>query len=394
MISSSQITVSSTEGRLLDLLPVGAILLSEDFIVQRWNDTIVEWTGIDAESAVGTSLTELFPNIADRKYSERLRQVFSTGMPATYSPAFHKHFLPVSARHGLDEQMMIQQTEVRLFSREPALALVTIQDVSLQYIQLALLKKEQAALVKTRDELQGVVARLKETNQDLDDFNYIASHDLQEPLRKIISFGQLFEQSCQESLTDDGRQFLEFMRDASKRMKNLISDLLSLSRTSRSELQRADLDLNTCLEGVIDLLGHRIQTTSAEVVLPHLPTVSCDRRLIAQLFQNLIGNALKFTTEATPRVEITAARRENEWVLGVRDNGIGIDSSFQKRVFQPFHRLHGREEYEGTGIGLSICKKAVQRHDGEIWVDSAPGEGAHFQFTLPDRAPAEPQETV
>lgn len=394
MISSSQITVSSTEDRLLDLLPVGAILLSEDFVVQRWNNTIVEWTGIEAESAVGACLTELFPNIADRKYSERLRQVFSTGMPATYSPAFHKHFLPVSARHGLDEQMMIQQTEVRLFSREPALALVTIQDVSLQYIQLGLLKKEQAALVKTRDELQDVVAQLKETNQDLDDFNYIASHDLQEPLRKIISFGQLFEQSCQESLTDDGRQFLEFMRDASKRMKNLISDLLSLSRTSRSELQRADLDLNTCLAGVIDLLGHRIQTTKAEIVIPHLPTVSCDRRLIAQLFQNLIGNALKFIAEAAPRVEITAVRRENEWVLGVMDNGIGIDSSFRKRVFQPFHRLHGREEYEGTGIGLSICKKAVQRHDGEIWVDSAPGEGAHFQFTLPDRAPADPLETV
>lgn len=394
MISSSHQAISNTEDRLLDLLPVGAILLSEDFVVQRWNQTIADWTGIEAESAIGINLTQLFPNVADRKYSERLRQVFTTGMPATYSPAFHKHFLPVSARHGLDEQLMIQQTEVRLFAREPALALITIQDVSLQYIQLALLKKEQAALVKTKNELEDAVAQLKETNQDLDDFNYIASHDLQEPLRKIISFGQLFEQSCQESLTDDGRQFLEFMRDASKRMKNLISDLLSLSRTSRSELQYSDLDLNACLEGVIDLLGHRIETTDAEIVIPELPTVSCDRRLIAQLFQNLIGNALKFIADATPRVEVTAVRRDGEWVLGVKDNGIGIDSSFRKRVFQPFHRLHGREEYEGTGIGLSICKKAVQRHDGEIWVDSAPGEGAHFQFTLPDRVPAESPDTV
>lgn len=384
VIPTENVKMSVSETRTLDLLPLGAILISDDLTIQSWNQTIADWTGLGKEVAVGANLATLFPNVANRRYAERLHQVFSTGMPATYSPAFHKHFLPVPARHGLEDQLMIQQTEVRLFSRESDIALITIQDVSLQYVQLGLLKEKQAALVKTRDELQDVVARLEVSNQDLDDFNYIASHDLQEPLRKIVSFGQLFEQSCPDSLTEDGQQYLAFMRDASLRMKNLISDLLSLSRTSRSQLDYNELELNPCIDDVLQLLGHRIEITQAQIKVPQLPTVVCDRRLIAQLFQNLIGNALKFVADETPHIEVTAERHEGHWILGVKDNGIGIDDASLKRVFQPFHRLHGRGAYEGTGIGLSICKKAVHRHNGEIWVDSKPGEGAHFQFTLPD----------
>ncbi|MCR9200788.1 MAG: ATP-binding protein [Planctomycetaceae bacterium] len=377
--------ISSGEDRLLDLLPVGAFLIREDFVVVRWNRTVEEWTGMTAADAVGQPLTDLFPNVADGRYAERLRQVFSTGMPATYSPAFHKHFLPVPARHGLEDQLMVQQTEVRLFSREPALALVTIADVSLQYVQLGLLRAERAELVKTRDELKAAVQGLEASNRELDDFNYIASHDLQEPLRKIVSFSALLEKQCAEQLPDSGIQYLGFMSDAARRMKNLISDLLSLSRTSRAQLEPAELDLNQCVDDVLQLLGHRLESTGAQLQVPALPAVSGDRRLIAQLYQNLIGNALKFVTDETPRVELTAERGEGEWILGVLDNGIGISEDAAARIFQPFQRLHGRDEYEGTGIGLSICRKAVQRHNGRIWVESRPGEGAHFRFTLPDR---------
>lgn len=376
--------ITSGEDRLLDLLPVGAFLIREDFVVVRWNRTVEEWTGISTADAVGQRLTDLFPNVADGRYAERLRQVFSTGMPATYSPAFHKHFLPVPARHGLEDQLMVQQTEVRLFSREPAQALVTIADVSLQYVQLGLLRAERAELVKTRDELRAAVEGLEATNRELDDFNYIASHDLQEPLRKIVSFSALLEQQCADQLSDSGLQYLGFMSNAARRMKNLISDLLSLSRTSRAQLERAELDLNQCVEDVLPLVGHRIESTGAQLVVPELPTVAGDRRLIAQLYQNLIGNALKFITNETPRVELTVERGDREWILGVLDNGIGISEDAATRIFQPFQRLHGRDEYEGTGIGLSICRKAVQRHNGRLWVESRPGEGAHFRFTLPD----------
>ena len=390
---SEEPAITSGEDRLLDMLPVGAFLIAEDFTVRRWNRTVSDWTGMTAADAIGQKLTDLFPNVSDNRYAERLQQVFSTGMPATYSPAFHKHFLPVPARHGLEDQLMIQQTEVRLFSREPALALVTIQDVSLQYVQLGLLKAERAELVRTRDELKAAVSSLEQSNRELDDFNYIASHDLQEPLRKIVSFSSLFEQQCADQLSDNGRQYLGFMSDAARRMKNLISDLLSLSRTSRAELEWADVDLNVCVQDVLQLLGHRIESTEAEIIVPDLPTIACDRRLIAQLFQNLIGNALKFVTDKRPRVEITAERQTAAWRLGVKDNGIGIGESEAAKVFQPFLRLHGRDEYEGTGIGLSICRKAVQRHGGDICVVSRPGEGAHFLFTLPDvpREQAGPQ---
>jgi signal transduction histidine kinase len=370
--------------QLLDLLPLGSILLDADLVILSWNRTVADWTSITAESAIGQRLTDLFPNVANRQYAKRLQQVFSTGMPATYSPAFHRHFLPVPARHGFDNQLMIQETVVRLVSREPAIALITLQDVSLQYIQLNQVNQQKAALLKTREKLENAVESLRETNQDLDEFNYIASHDLQAPLAKIINFGWLLEESCGGQLSEEGKRSLEVICDSSRRMRDLISDLLSLSQAGRSQPEYEPVNVNECVHGVLELLGHRIETAKAEIEVADLPTVTCDRRLVSQLFQNLIENGLKFVADGLPRLSITADRLDNAWKFGVKDNGIGIDSKASSRIFQPFQQLNPRKDYYGTGIGLSICKKAVQRHGGEIWVESRPGEGAHFLFTIPD----------
>jgi len=366
----------------LDLLPTGALVIDSDLQIVQWNRTLVEWTSLAKEKAIDYKLTDLFPNLADHRYLERLTQVFTSGFPATYSAAFHKHFLPAPARHGLDCDLMIQQTEVRRLPESDNLALITVQDVSLQYLQLEQLKKERADLVQSQDEIAKINQELVERNQELDDFTRIASHDLQEPLRKITTFGKLFEANLPSELDDESKDYLFYMQDAARRMKLLIQDLMTLSRTGLMEPEHEQLNLHEIVSDVLNLLEVALTEKNASLEMDPLPVVAGDRRLITQLFQNLIGNALKFSDETAPRIKITTQTVEDQLVLGVKDNGIGIKAKQLERIFEPFVKLHSNDVYEGTGFGLSICRKAVTKHGGKIWVESAPGEGAHFKFTL------------
>lgn len=362
--------------QILDLLPNGALVIDETLCIIKWNRTLVEWTSISGEEAVGATLTELFPNLQQPRFLERLTQVFEGGFPATYSAAFHKHFLPVPARHGLDCKLMIQQTDVRrLDDGESKRALITIQDVSFQYLQLDQLKREQAALAKANQELL-------ERNRELDDFTRIASHDLKAPLRKITVFGDMLAENLEDKLDEDSRELLGYMQDSAAGMKQLIQDLMVLSSTSLREVKRECLDLNQLVEKVLDTLAIAIAEAKAEVRVDDLPTVEGDRRLISQLYQNLIDNALKFST-AQPIIRLSAACEGEEWILSVQDQGIGIQESQLQRIFDPFTKLHSRDEYAGSGFGLSICQKALTKLGGRIWVESTFGEGATFKFTLP-----------
>ncbi|WP_372894937.1 ATP-binding protein [Stieleria sp.] len=229
---------------------------------------------------------------------------------------------------------------------------------------------------------------LEEQNKELDQFTYIASHDLQEPVRKLVSFSRLLEQDIDGDLNEDAQRDLQFIVDAAKRMRSLVQALLELSRVGRSAMKHEPVDLEQCVDDALDSLELRIKETGAVITRDEFPTVIGDRTMLTQLYQNLVSNALKFTDEVSPTIQISVTQNEDHWVLGVRDNGIGMKPEYAERIFQPFQRLHNRGEYEGTGIGLSICKKTVQRHAGEIWVESEPGQGAHFRFSLPI---AEPQ---
>jgi light-regulated signal transduction histidine kinase (bacteriophytochrome) len=224
---------------------------------------------------------------------------------------------------------------------------------------------------------------LKEKNTELDRFTYIASHDLQEPVRNLVSYSRLLEQDLDGEINDNAKQDLEFIVDAAQRMRNLVQALLELSRVGRSALKQDTVDLDECVEFAINALHIRIVETNAQITRDELPTVIGDRTILSQLFQKLIGNALKFTPGERPEIHLTVRRQNDHWIVGVRDNGIGMKMEYAERIFQPFQRLHGRSEYEGTGIGLSICKKAIERHGGEIWVESEPGKGTHFRFALP-----------
>jgi len=227
---------------------------------------------------------------------------------------------------------------------------------------------------------------LNRSNRELEQFASVASHDLQEPLRKIQMFGGRLQQKCGANLSEDCQLCLEKMQDAATRMETLIQDLLSLSRITTKTRPFTNVRLNTVVAGVLSDLEARITNSGAQVEVAELPEVQADTLQMRQLFQNLIGNGLKFQRPNVPpfvKIASLTDSQNNQCTITIEDNGIGFESQYAELIFQPFQRLHGRSTYEGTGIGLSICRKIVERHGGTIRVESTPGQGTTFFITLP-----------
>ncbi len=226
---------------------------------------------------------------------------------------------------------------------------------------------------------------LKRSNEELQQFASVASHDLQEPLRMITNYLQLIDQRYTPQLDADAREFIAFALDGATRMQALIHDLLTHSRVQANPEQFQPVDMNQIAQHVLQHLASKIEECQAVVTVEPLPTVCGNANMLTQLLQNLVGNALKFRADAPPKVHVSVQRQHNEWIFSVADNGIGIDPKNAERIFVIFQRLHSRSKYSGTGIGLAICKKVVERHDGRIWVKSEIGAGATFYFALPAR---------
>jgi signal transduction histidine kinase len=243
---------------------------------------------------------------------------------------------------------------------------------------------------------------LRRSNAELEQFAYVASHDLQEPLRKVTSFCQLLEKRYGDKLDERGIEYIDFAVDGAKRMQVLINDLLTFSRVGRLNSAQSDVELDTALDAALENLAMALEETGAEIVRPAdpLPEVVGDPTLLAMLWQNLIGNAMKFRRDGvTPRIEIECRQDgDQQWLITMSDNGIGIAPEFVDKVFIIFQRLHGRDAYGGTGIGLALCKKIVEHHGGTIWIDTSYTEGTRFRFTLPTldsvASPREPAEIL
>ena len=247
-------------------------------------------------------------------------------------------------------------------------AVVTVKDVT---------ERKQA-----EQKLKQLNTELLRSNHELEQFAYIASHDLREPLRMVISFTQLLAQRYQEQLDEEADTIIGFAVDGAKRMEVLIEDLLLFSRLGKQNVTFEMIDCNLVLEKVLSNLQMSIQEAEATIIIKPLPQVVGDEIQLAQLFQNLISNALIYRRESHVRIEISATSQPQGWLFSVKDNGIGIDSHSTRRIFDVFQRLHPKDKYSGTGIGLAICKKIVERHGGSIWVESKLGSGSDFKFTL------------
>jgi len=266
-------------------------------------------------------------------------------------------------------------------------------DVSISVSPLHERETEGGAVVIARDirerkrveeELRAFTVKLQESNRELEDFAHVASHDLQEPLRKIQAFGDRLKVRYAEVLTGEGVDYLDRMQKAAGRMQALINDLLTFSRVTTKAQPFAPVDLGAIAQDVVHDLEERTHQTDGEVVVGQLPAIDADALQMRQLLQNLVGNGLKFHKPGRPpRVEISGSAVNGTAQIVVSDNGIGFDQKYAERIFTMFERLHGRASYEGTGIGLAICRKIAHRHGGDIRASSTPGEGATFVVTLP-----------
>jgi PAS domain S-box-containing protein len=319
----------------------------------------------------GHTLAEVWPEIG-LETPDLFRRVLAGGEP----------------HHALDQLFMLRRSpdgplEPRYFSwsvfrvRLPG-------DERWALLNTAWETTEQKA---AEDLLRQAAEELRRSNQELEQFAYVSSHDLQEPLRQVRSFVQLLRDRYQEQFDDRGAEYLRFIVDGASRMSELVQDLLAYSRVGAREKRRQPVSCRDALEKALVNLQASMTESQAQVTFDELPTVTADPLQMSQLFQNLVGNALKFCRDDVPPEIHVGARREGaEWLLSVRDNGIGIDPQYTDKIFQIFQRLHARDKYPGTGIGLALCKKIVEQHGGRIWMESQPGQGTTFFVTIPEAA--------
>jgi len=328
-------------------------------------------TGVPRGRLIGSSFSEYFTEPA--KAEAGYQKVLSEGLVQDY---------PLTVRHvsGRTTDVLYNAVVYRNEAGQVQGVFAAARDVTER-------KRAEAELARYRDHLEELVrqrtAELAHSNEELEQFAYVASHDLQEPLRAVTGYLGLLEPQLAGKLDDGGRRLIAGAVQGAARMHTLITDLLALSRVGTRGQTFAAADLNAVLDQALEGLRASIAETGARITRDPLPTLTVDAGQTVQLFQNLIGNSLKFRSERAPEIHVTAERQPERWVLAVRDNGIGIEPQYYERIFLIFQRLHTRRLYPGTGIGLAICKKIVERHGGAIWVESQAGQGSTFYFSIP-----------
>ncbi len=259
-----------------------------------------------------------------------------------------------------------------------------IKNETREVLQIVHVVKDITGRKQAEEKLKQTMNDLACSNTELQQFAYVASHDLQEPLRMVSSYVQLLGRRYKGKLDEDADEFIAYAVDGATRMQQLINDLLTYSRVGTRAKPFEPTDTESVLKNATDNLKVAIEESGAVITHDSLPTVMADSSQLLQLFQNLVGNGIKFRNGGAPQIKVSAAEKENEWLFSVSDNGIGIDPKHKYQVFQIFQRLHSRNDYPGTGIGLAVSKKIVERHGGRIWVESEPGKGSTFYFTIPN----------
>jgi len=341
------------------------IAINEHGIVEFFNPAAEKMFGYSKDEIIEQNVKMLMPESYRDKHEAGLNNYVSTGKSAIIG--LEPVELEALHKNGTTFPVELTIGDARLDEHRTFIGI--IRDISER-------KWAEKKLLKSMEELEC-------SNKELEQFAYVASHDLQEPLRMITSYTKLLERRYKDKLDENANDFIAYAVDGATRMQGLINSLLAFSRVSTRGKEFGPTDCCLVLNQAIANLKMFIEENSASIKYDPLPTVMGDGSQLVLLFQNLIGNAIKFRGENTPQVHISAQRNEEEWVFCVSDNGIGIDPEYFNRIFVIFQRLHGKDTYPGFGIGLSISKKIVERHHGRIWVESEGGKGTRFYFTIP-----------
>jgi PAS domain S-box-containing protein len=348
---------------IIDTIREPLIVLDQDLRVVKVSRSFYEFFKVKPEDTVG----QLIYDLGNKQWDiPKLRELLETILPqkATFDKYEVEHdFTTIGQRTMLLNARQIQ----RVLGKE-RIILLAIEDVT---------ERKQ---VEAR--LMGAMADLERSNKDLEQFAYVASHDLQEPLRMVSSYTQLLAQHYEGRLDEKAKKFMNYAVDGAVRMQRLINDLLTYSRIGTQGKPLETTDTHAMLGEAIRNLATLIEEKHAIITNDALPTVMADASHLMQVFQNLISNAIKFQGENVPHIHVSAQDKGLEWVFSIRDNGIGIEKQYADRVFVIFQRLHTRQEYPGTGIGLAVCKRIVERHGGRIWFESEPSKGSAFFFTM------------
>lgn len=361
--------------KALEAAPVAFVMTDADGAIRFVNEELGRVFGYEPRELIGQKIEILLP-LRFRSQHPRYRDEFFAN--------------PQPRRMGFGREISGRRKDGGEFPVEVGLSLIETESGPTTLgtvVDITLRKQLEERLKQSNEELERKVsertAELTKRNEELEQFAYVASHDLQEPLRKIASCCQLLEEDYADKLDDDGREWIAFAVDGAKRMRQLVSDLLEFSRIETVGKVVEPVSADWACRSAIENLSEAIQESDAQIVLGNLPAVMVNSNQLVQVFQNLIGNSLKYCSGARPMVEINSTQTGSQWQFSVKDNGIGIAPEFHERIFQIFQRLHRKEDYPGTGIGLAMCRKIVNRYGGRLWVESQPEQGSTFYFTLP-----------
>jgi PAS domain S-box-containing protein len=360
------------------------VTISADGKITDVNEATIKATGVSREQLVGTDFSDYF--VEPEKARKGYQQVFAKGFVTDY---------PLTIRHssGRMIDVLYNATIFRNEAGEVQGIFAAARDVTERNKmeeELARYRLRLEELVKQRtSELEETAEELARSNKDLEQFAYVSSHDLQEPLRAVAGFMSLLRQQHSDRLDAEASEYIGLAIAGAERMQALINDLLAYSRVGTQGVLLGAVSMKEVLDVAAANLSAAIGESHALISSDPLPNITADRPQMIQLMQNLVGNAIKFRGPRTTEIHVSARREENAWLFGVRDNGIGIEAEYHDRIFMIFQRLHSRTRYPGTGIGLALCKRILERHSGKIWLESRPGEGTTFWFTIPDKGDGE-----
>jgi len=374
---------------ILDVIDSGVVVLDRDCQVRYWNFWMASHSKIQGDDIIGHSLFEHFPKTKNKRFMRNFKSVFAFGHLSFFAQKNHAPLFPMKAVGSFisDFDLMQQSCTMGPLRDEGEIKyiFISVRDVS-ETIFLERCVAERSKIAEQR------AVELVRSNEELTQFAAIASHDLKEPLRKIITFGKILTEDYRKVLGEEGCDALTRMASSTQRMQQLIDDLLSLSKISTHPRSFVPTALDRVLSDVLDTIEVLRRKTNGKIEVSSLPTIDADPTQMYQLFQNLIGNGLKYhRKEAPPLVRIIARENNNgSTQISVEDNGIGFDEKYFERILKPFQRLHGRGEFDGTGMGLAICDKIIHRHHGSLSAKSLVGTGSTFTLTLPVHQPVNP----